>query len=122
MVYSINFYKVSNECFTDKMEDYEEAILVRMYEKRIIGKDIKRLEHIQSMVKWNNLREEYRVKKGFKKVLKGLTPYVAGGKYSWTAASLSKKGVHYVRGMVEEERSKLKLREDYDDLEIRNHG
>ena len=80
------------------MKDYEHEVLVRMFDKGIIGMDYTSVEKIASKIKWPDIAVKYRVKKSFQSVIRELLSKMVvmdHGK-SGRVASLTKLGVDYV--------------------------
>jgi len=85
------------------LETYEEAILFKMYDCRIIGnKGYKSIEEIQRFIKWDKIRRQYQVRKKFKNVLRGLIGkgYIDDHGKSGKVASLSPIGTAYVHELI----------------------
>jgi hypothetical protein len=82
------------------LEEYEEEVLRRMFDQKIIGEaGYARIQHIEGRIKWPEIQARYQVKKKFKAIMrrlsnKGLITFRKGGE----AYSLSKFGVDYVIG------------------------
>ncbi len=80
------------------LKDYEDEILIRTFDKGIIGMDYTSVERIASKIKWSDIASKYRVKKSFQSVVRELvgklviTDHGKSGK----VASLTKLGVDYV--------------------------
>ena len=83
------------------MGDHEDEVLIRMFDKDVIGMNYKSVERIASKIKWSDIASKYRVKKSFQSVIRELigklvvTDHGKSGK----VASLTKLGVDYVRGL-----------------------
>ena len=83
------------------LKDYEDEVLIRMFDKGIIGMDYTSVERIASKIKWSDITSEYRVKKSFQSVIRELVSKLVitdHGK-SGKVASLTKLGVDYVHGL-----------------------
>lgn len=83
------------------LKDYEDEILIRMFDKGLIGMDYTSIERIASKIKWSDITSKYRVKKSFQSVIRELVSKLAitdHGK-SGKVASLTKLGVDYVHGL-----------------------
>lgn len=49
------------------MKEFEDVVLVRMYDKELFSMNYKSIEKVASMVKWQDIQHKYQVKKSFKK-------------------------------------------------------
>ncbi|NWG09173.1 MAG: hypothetical protein HXX80_02485 [Nitrososphaerales archaeon] len=90
------------------LEPYEEEVLVRMYDKRLIGMDYKPIQVVRSKVNWEEIARTYRLKKSFEKMIRHLSNkgYVDTHGKGGNVASLTRLGVSYVRGILLERKSK----------------
>jgi len=82
------------------LKDYEDEVLLRMYDHDIIGHgSYTSIQKIAGVIKWQDLAREYRVKKGFSRVIRRLIRL--GLVFDWgksgRVASLTDQGVYYVR-------------------------
>ena len=82
------------------LEAYEEDVLERMYDNRLIGNGYKAIERVCSVIKWHDISEKYGIRISCSNVLKHLASkgYVNLHGKSGAVASLAKLGVAYVRG------------------------
>ena len=82
------------------LEDYEEEVLLRMYDNQIIGHNYFSIQKVASLIKWREIARKYRVRKKFSSVIKRLVSkgYVDDHGKSGKAASLTRLGVAYVIG------------------------
>ncbi len=86
------------------LKEYEDEVLVRMFDKGLIGMDYTSTEMIVSKIKWHDIANKYRVKKSFQSVIRELASKLVitdHGK-SGKVASLTKLGVDYVHGLKKE--------------------
>jgi hypothetical protein len=82
------------------LDEYEEEILLQLYDNGIIAMNYCAIEKAASIIKWHNIAKKHRVKKGFSNIrhklhLKG---YVDFHGKSGDVVSLSRLGVAYVQG------------------------
>jgi hypothetical protein len=83
------------------LKDYEEEILFRLFDNGIIGeKGYCSIQKVASIIKWRDIAQKYRVKKGFLNVLWNLRSkgYVDFHGKGGDVVSLSRLGVAYVVG------------------------
>ena len=82
------------------LEAYEEDVLERMYDNRLIGYGYKAIERVCSVIKWHEISEKYGVRISCSNALKHLASkgYVNFHGKSGDVASLTKLGVAYVLG------------------------
>jgi len=82
------------------LEPYEEEILVKMYDKGLIRYQYTSIETVARIIGWEEIANNYRVKKGLKKILKRLINkgYVDDHGKSGNVASLTAEGMAYVIG------------------------
>ena len=80
------------------LRDYEDEILIRMFDKGIIGMDYTSVERIASKIKWSDIASKYRVRKSFQSVIRELLSklVVTDHGKSGKVASLTKLGVDYI--------------------------
>jgi len=90
------------------LEPYEEEVLTRMYDKRLIGMDYKPIQIVRSKVNWEEIARTHRVKKSFERVIRHLSNkgYIDTHGKAGNVASLTSLGVSYVRGKLQERKSK----------------
>ena len=81
------------------MKEFEDAILIRRYNKELPGMNYKSTEKVASIVKWQEIQQEYQVKKSFNKVIRNLISkmFIDDHGKRGEVASLSKIGTQYVR-------------------------
>lgn len=84
------------------LEPYEEEILFLLYDKEIIETGYEPTNRLRSMVDWTSIRTKYRVRKGFKKIIKKLVKkgYLDDHGKRGEVASLTKTGVRFVLGKL----------------------
>lgn len=89
------------------LKDYEEEVLIRMFDKGVIGMDYTSTERIASKIKWVELAGKYRVKKSFQSVIRELVNklVVTDHGKSGRVVSLTKLGVDYVYELKKEKES-----------------
>jgi hypothetical protein len=83
------------------LKDYEEAVLLSLYDKGIIGeKGYCSIQRAAAIIKWRDIAKTYAVKKSFLNVLCHLRSkgYVDFHGKSGDVVSLSRFGVAYVLG------------------------
>jgi hypothetical protein len=82
------------------LKDYEEEILFRMFDNKIIAMSYYAVEKVASIIKWQTIAKKYGIRKSFSKVLSNLHSkgYVDFHGKSRDVVSLSKFGVDYVKG------------------------
>jgi hypothetical protein len=82
------------------LEDYQDEVLSRMFDNRIIAMNYYAVEKVASIIKWQTIAKKYGVKKSFAKVLRNLHSkgYVDSHGKSFNVVSLSRLGVEYVMG------------------------
>lgn len=80
------------------LKDYEDEILIRMFDKGLIGMDYTSIERVASKIKWSDIASRYKVKKSFQSVIRELLSklLVTDHGKSGRVASLTKLGVGYV--------------------------
>lgn len=83
------------------LEVYEEEILLRMYDARIIGGRYVAIEKLRRIVKWDELQATYNIKKKFERVIRRLHSkgYIDFHGKSGDVASLASLAVTYVLGL-----------------------
>ena len=77
---------------------YEDEILIRMFDRGVIGMDYTSVERVASKIKWSDIASKYRVKKSFQSVIRELVSklLVTDHGKSGRVVSLTKLGVDYV--------------------------
>lgn len=82
------------------LKDYQEEVLFRMFDNKIIAMNYCAVEKVASIIKWQTITKKYRVKKSFSSVLGNLHSkgYVDFHGKSRDVASLSRLGTDYVMG------------------------
>lgn len=84
------------------LKDYEDEVLMRMFDETIIGHDYLPVERVASKINWMEIQHQYTRarKRGFRRVLRHLANkgYVDQQGKSGNTASLSRLGVAYVMG------------------------
>ena len=83
----------------DGLDPFELEILVRMYDEGIILTDYLPIERVASKIRWTQLSAAFKVKKGFKGILKHLKSrgLVTDQGKSLEVVSLTKYGVVLAR-------------------------
>lgn len=83
------------------LEKYEDEILVRMFQKELIGIRYTSIERVASKIKWQEIASEYRIKRSFQSVMRRLInlQLVTDHGKSGKVASLTIAGVEYVKGL-----------------------
>ena len=87
------------------LEDYEIAILLKMYDKQIIGmRGYMSLERVRSKIQWQNITRAYKIKKSFDSVTRKLVKkrLLSDDGKSMAVLCLDKFGVDYVVGYLDE--------------------
>jgi hypothetical protein len=86
------------------VKDYEDIILVRMYDKKLFGMNYKSTEKVAGMIKWRDIQQKYRVKKSFSNVISHLISkgFIEDHGKRGDVASLTKLGIFYVEGLQED--------------------
>ena len=84
---------------SENMESYEDEVLIRMFDKDIIGMNYKSVERVATKIKWNEIANKFRVKKSFQSVIRELVNMglVTDHGKSGRVASLTQLGVAYVK-------------------------
>ncbi len=84
------------------LQDYEEEILMRMYDEGLIGNNYKSQETVRSKIRWTELTQKYKIKKHFTVVMRRLESkqYVSSHGKSGAVYSLTEDGVLYVKGIA----------------------
>ena len=82
------------------LRDYEEEILLRLYDNGLIAMKYCSTQKAADIIRWQEIAEKYGVKKGFSHILRKLASkgYVDFHGKSGAVVSLSRLGVHYVKG------------------------
>ncbi|MCK4327602.1 MAG: hypothetical protein KAW41_03930 [Candidatus Diapherotrites archaeon] len=85
------------------MRDYEEAVLIALFDEKIIGSSYKPIEKAARKINWGGIARKYDVKKSFKKVLQGLARkgVVSDHGKSGRVVSLTLAGLAYLRSELE---------------------
>jgi len=91
------------------LKDYEEEILIRMFDKGLIGMDYTSIERIASKIKWVDVASKYRVKKSFQSIIRELMSklVVTDHGKSGRVGSLAKLGVDYVHELKKEKETSV---------------
>lgn len=81
------------------MKDYEEAVLIALFDEKVIGNNYKPIQKAARKIKWFEIAKKYGVKKSFKKVLQGLANkgLVSDHGKSGRVISLTLAGLAYLR-------------------------
>ena len=89
------------------MEETHKIIILRMYNKKLIGGNCKSIQLIAKLVNWDDLRKEYGIKQGFKSYMRPLF-----GKFIENRGdevlSLNKNGFKLALGLITENFDKWK--------------
>jgi hypothetical protein len=82
------------------LEAYEEEILEKMYDNRLIGGGYTSIEKVCSIIKWEQISKKYGIRKSCSKAIERLAKrgYVDLHGKSGDVASLTRFGVSYVLG------------------------
>ncbi len=82
------------------LKDYEDEILIKMYDNSLIGYNYKPIQTIASKINWMEIQYKYGVNPKFRRVLRHLSNkgYVNLHGKSGNTASLTRLGVAYVLG------------------------
>ena len=83
------------------LKDYEEEILLRLYDNGLIAMRYCAVQKAADIIKWQDMAKKHSVKKSFPSVLKtplGSKGYVDLHGKSGDVVSLSRLGVFYVKG------------------------
>lgn len=86
------------------MENYEIAILLKMYDEGLIESSYKAIEKVKSKIKWNQIANKYQPSKTFEKISRKLVKrklLTDQGK-SMAVLSLDKFGTDFVRAYLKE--------------------
>ncbi len=88
------------------LENYEEALLIAMFDSGIIRMDYKPIQTVRSKTHWQEIAERYDVRKSFDRVVRHLANkgYIDLHGKGGDVASLSAIGVTYVWQRLKEER------------------
>jgi hypothetical protein len=89
--------------FRELLQEYEEEILLQLYNNGIIAMHYCAIQKAASIIKWQDIAKKYRVRKGFSNVLRKLFSkgYVDFHGKSGDVVSLSRLGVLYVQGKLQ---------------------
>jgi len=81
------------------MEDYEKEILIRMYDKGIMGMNYKSIQTVASKIKWVEILNKFHLKKSFQSTIRNLIKkeLVSDHGKSGNVCSLTADGVKYVK-------------------------
>lgn len=84
------------------LKDYEEEVILRMFDEELIMMNYKATERVASKIKWSEIAQKFRVKKSFQSVIRELVNkgLVTDHGKSGNVASLTQFGVSYVRSML----------------------
>ena len=84
------------------LEKYEDEILLKMFQKEIIGMNYTSIERVASKIKWQEIANKFNIKKGFQSVIRKLInlQLVTDHGKSGKVASLTIAGVEYVKGII----------------------
>jgi len=88
------------------IKDYEIAILVRMYDKRIMRhRGYRSLHRVERVIKWEEIAKKYKVRKSFKSVIRKLSKrkLVDDQGKSCRVCSLDVFGIRFVESLSDEE-------------------
>ena len=82
------------------LKDYEEEILLRLYDNGLIAMRYCAAQKAADVIKWQDIARKFAVKKSFPSILKKLASkgYVDLHGKSGDVVSLSRLGVLYVKG------------------------
>ena len=82
------------------LRDFEEEILLRLYDNGLIAMKYCSTQKAADIIKWQEISKKYVIKKGFSSVLRKLASkgYVDFHGKSGDVVSLSRLGVYYVKG------------------------
>ena len=85
------------------LKDYEEEILLRLYDNGLIAMRYCAVQKAADIIKWQDMAKKYDVKKSFPSVLQKLWSkgYVDLHGKSGDVVSLSRLGVFYVKGQFQ---------------------
>lgn len=85
------------------LDEYEEEILLELYDNGIIAMRYCAIQKAASIIKWQDIAKKYGVKKGFPSILHKLHSkgYVDFHGKSGDVVSLSRLGVAYVTGKLQ---------------------
>ncbi|HIE23023.1 MAG TPA: hypothetical protein EYP68_02205 [Candidatus Korarchaeota archaeon] len=77
------------------LKDYELEVLKRMLNEGFISNNYTSIENIESKIKWKEIARSYKVRRGFKRVARGLVKkgYLTDHGKSTAVLSLTKDGV-----------------------------
>ncbi len=64
------------------IEKHEEEILVRMFQKELIGMKYTSIERVASKISWEEIARTYRIKKSFQSVMRRLINHMENKQYS----------------------------------------
>lgn len=98
------------------LEDYEIAILLKMFDEKIIGKPgYTSIQRVRSKIHWQNIASAYKVKKSFDSIVRHLVKrkLLSDDGKSLEVIYLDKLGVDFVYAFLKQNPNALK------DLETR---
>jgi len=93
------------------LEDYEIAILLKMYDEQIIGmRGYLGLERVRSKIQWQNIARAYKTKKSFDSVTRKLVKrkLLSDDGKSMAVLCLDKLGVDFAVGYLDENPNAMK--------------
>jgi len=87
-----------------KLKDHEKVLLLRMYDKAIIGMGYRSLETVESSIHWSEIQEKFRVKKKFRSVVQhlGNLGILTGKKKSYKITSIDPDFTFSVKANLQE--------------------
>ena len=87
------------------LQEYEIAILLKMYDERIIGKSgYKAIQQVRSKINWNGIASAYSIRKSFDTITRRLVArsLLSDDGKSMKVLYLDKLGTSYVVGYLKE--------------------
>ncbi len=96
--------------------NYEIAILLKMYDKQIIGRpNYKAIEKVRSKINWRSIASAHKIRKGFDTVARSLVKrgFLSDDGKSMRVLYLDKLGVSFVVGYINQNPDAFK---DLDDV------
>ena len=99
-IYIIRCNSQLGESAQKMLRDYEEELLLQLYDNGLIAMRYCSIQKAADITKWQSIMKKYGVKKSFLGVLRKLTSkgYVDFHGKSGDVVSLSRLGVFYVKG------------------------
>jgi len=97
------------------LENYEIAILVKMYDEQVIGKaGYKSIQTVRSKINWTGISSAYKVRKRFETIARRLVArrLLSDDGKSMKVLYLDKLGVGFVMGFLKENQNALADLED----------